>query len=211
MKSLLLIPALALAALPAQADVLLSNLAQPQRAVSPLNAQFWAAQSFTNDSSAHALQSVDALLSLSMHNPGTEFVAELHAEGGVSGIGAELTRFDFASDPTQAPTAIRLLPQQAVTLLPGQTYWLVVGEHFSSDDHEYLGWTYAEGNASTGAGHFGAFGFSTDGGASWSASSFDTPNPFQMAVNVSAVPEPAAWLLMPAGLALLALRRRRAA
>lgn len=207
MKKPLLLSIVLLAAA-ARAEVLLSNLEQPSRATSELGAQFWAAQSFTNDASAHALLSIDTLLNVHARQAGTVFVAELHAQGGISGVGGLLTSFSFAADPEPLPTPIRLLPATAVTLQPGQTYWLVIGEHFTSDDREYLGWTYAKGNASTGAGRLGAFGYSSDAGASWTASSFDTPNPYQMAIHVAAVPEPAACVLMVAGLGLLALRRR---
>jgi len=49
---------------------------------------------------------------------------------------------------------------------------------------------------------------------SWSASTFDTPNPFRLAVNVSApvtaVPEPSSLLLTALGLvALMATRAAR--
>ena len=99
-----------------------------------------------------------------------------------------------------------------MSLAAGTTYWLVIGERHGSLDTEYLGWSYAEGNASAGPGTLGAFGYSTDGGMSWSASSFDTPNPFRLAVNVSApvtaVPESSSMLLTAIG--LLALLARRA-
>jgi len=202
---------MALAATTAQADVLVSNLAQPERAFSELTSLFWAAQSFVTDGSSHPLQSIDAMLGTSAYRgDDTEYVAELHASGpGI--IGSLLTTFSFGSTPSGAPTAISLLPDSGVTLAAGTTYWLVVGERHGSLDSEYLGWSYADGNASTGPGSLGAFGYSTDGGMSWSASTFDTPNPFRLAVNVApvaAVPEPSSIALMALGLmALLAMRR----
>jgi hypothetical protein len=201
--------AMALAASCAQADVLVSNLAQPERSFSELSSLFWAAQSFTTDGSTHSLLSVDAMLgSGAYRGDDTEVVAELHASGpGI--IGSLLTTFSFGSMPSGAPSAISLLPDSGVTLAAGTTYWLVMGERHGSLDSEYLGWSYAEGNASTGPGSLGAFGYSTDGGMSWSASTFDTPNPFRLAVNVaSPVPEPSSVALMALGLlALLAMRR----
>jgi hypothetical protein len=201
--------ALALAAAGAQADVLVSNLAQPERSFSELTSLFWAAQSFTTDGSVHSLSSIDAMLGTSaLRGDDTEVVAELHASGpGI--IGSLLTSFSFGSMPSGAPTPISLLPTSGVTLSAGTTYWLVLGERHGSLDTEYLGWSYADGNASTGPGSLGAFGYSTDGGTSWSASTFDTPNPFRLAVNVaSPVPEPSSVALMALGLmALLAMRR----
>lgn len=201
--------AMALAASCAQADVLVSNLAQPQRSFSELTSLFWAAQSFTTDGSAHSLLSIDAMLGASaLRGVNTEYVAELHASGPDI-IGSLLTSFSFGSTPSGAPTSISLLPTSDVSLAAGTTYWLVLGERHGSLDTEYLGWSYAEGNASIGPGTLGAFGYSHDGGMSWSASTFDTPNPFRLAVNVaSPVPEPSSMVLMALGLwALLAMRR----
>jgi hypothetical protein len=201
--------AMALAASCAQADVLVSNLAQPERSFSALTSLFWAAQSFTTDGSAHSLLSIDAMLGTSaFRGDDTEYVAELHASGpGI--IGSLLTTFSFGSMPSGAPSFISLLPTSGVSLEAGTTYWLVMGERHGSLDSEYLGWSYAEGNACIGPGTLGAFGYSTDGGTSWSASTFDTPNPFRLAVNVaSPVPEPSSMALMALGLlALLAMRR----
>ena len=206
---------MALAATTAQADMLVSNLAQPERAFSELTSLFWAAQSFVTDGSNHTLLSIDAMLGTgARRGDDTEFVAELHAAGpGI--IGSRLTSFSFGSTPSGAPTDISLLPTSGVTLAAGTTYWLVMGERPGSLDSEYLGWSYADGNASTGPGSLGAFGYSTDGGMSWSASTFDTPNPFRLAVNVApvtAVPEPSSTVLMALGLvALLAMRGVRRA
>ena len=194
------------AATASQADVLVSNLAQPQRSFSELTSLFWAAQSFTTDGNSHSLQSIDAMLGTSVtRGDDTEYVAELH-ENGPGIIGSLLTTFSFGSMPSGAPTSISLLPTSGVMLAAGTTYWLVLGERHGSLDSEYLGWSYAEGNASAGPGMLGAFGYSTDGGASWSGSTFDTPNPFRLAVNVapvSAVPEPSSMALMALGLVVL--------
>lgn len=206
---------MALAATTAQADMLVSNLAQPERAFSELTSLFWAAQSFVTDGSNHPLLSIDAMLGTgARRGDDTEFVAELHAAGpGI--IGSLLTSFSFGSTSSGSPTDISLLPTSGVTLAAGTTYWLVMGERHGSLDSEYLGWSYADGNASTGPGSLGAFGYSTDGGMSWSASTFDTPNPFRLAVNVApltAVPEPSSTVLTALGLvALLAMRRVRRA
>jgi hypothetical protein len=169
--------AMALAAAGAQADVLVSNLAQPERGFSELTSQFWAAQSFVTDGNSHLLLSIDGMLGTgARRGDDTELVAELHASG--SGIiGSLLTSFSFGSTPSGAPAAISLLPDNGVTLAAATTYWLVMGERHGSLDTEYLGWSYADGNATTGSGSLGAFGYSTDGGMSWSASTFDTPIP----------------------------------
>ena len=53
-------------------------------------------------------------------------------------------------------------------------------------------------NAYSGSGSFGAYGYSDDHGVSWNA--FGTDNPYHMAVDVSAVPEPTTWALFATGL-----------
>lgn len=195
----------------ANADLLVGNLDQPTRAISALNSNFWAAQSFvTGDGDELRLTSIDALLSASaLAEAGTEYVAELH-QSGPGAIGALLTTLSFADGVGATPQAVSLLPDAPVTLAADTTYWLVLGERHGSLDTEFLGWSYAHGNGQSGAGTLGAFGYSSDGGASWNASTFDTPNPYQMAVYVSAVPEPSSVAMSIAGLALLLAIRRRA-
>lgn len=196
-----LLAASMLAALPlvSQADVVISNLGEPPRDTTEISTALWAAQSFSTGASGGALTAIDLVLGNLLGTPG--IVAELRAASG-SSLGVTLTALNFGSVTSAAPVVTAFTPASAVNLAPNTTYWIVMGASGAGS----FGWTYAEGNGSTGAGALLQYAYSSDLGANWDA--FGTDNPYYVQVSVSAVPEPAsAWLLL-AGAALLAAARR---
>jgi hypothetical protein len=156
--------AMALAAAGAQADVLVSNLAQPQRAFSELTSQFWAAQSFVTDGGSHALLSIDAMLgSGARRGDDTELVAELHASGpGI--IGSLLTSFSFGRHALgrarRHPAAARQRRDAG-----GRHHLLAgAGREARQPGRRIPGLVVCRRQRHTGPGSLGAFGYSTDGG-----------------------------------------------
>jgi hypothetical protein len=110
--------------------------------------------------------------------------------------------------PTYAFTPVAFAAPSAVTLLSGQRYWFVLGDN-TLDAGPDLRWAVMEPNAppANGAASLLGYGFSLDGGASWSASS--TFN--AVSIQANPVPEPQTLALMLAGLGVVlgvALRRR---
>jgi hypothetical protein len=195
--------ALALGSFDAHAVVLVSNLDQPTQAMTliPTDAG-WAAQSFVTDGSGYALLSVDVLLGKLVVQP--SLTAELHA-GGITSVGALLATFGAFTVPAGSPTAVTLATTLPVALAANTTYWVVLGTAGVGS----FGWSYAKGGGTTGAGSLGNYAYSSNAGASWG--SFNSDDPYQIRVNVSAVPEPSAFALWAGGLAALGFvgRRRR--
>jgi hypothetical protein len=186
---------------PAQAVTLVSNIGEQIRATTTLDSSLWAAQSFVNDGSVWSLSNIRAVLGGEADNP--TLVAELY-KGTTSG--ALLTSFTLPG--LSGGQSIRtLLPHNAVTLTPGDTYWLVLGVIGGGS----FGFSYAEGNNQTGLGAIGGYQYSFDQGGSWG--SIGSDNPYLFEVNVAAlgaIPEPAGWAMMIVGFAMIgAVARRR--
>lgn len=193
--------ALAMSA-PASAVVLLSNLSEPIRATTTIAYGLWAAQGFVNDGTTSSLVSIRTVLGQGAGMPGA--FAELR-QGSTTG--ALLTTFVMPA-LAGADSVRTLAPVSAVSLMPGETYYLLMGALGTGT----FGWSYAEGNASTGPGAFANYEYSTDQGASWA--NFGADNPYLMEIEVRpsvAVPEPATWLMLIAGFGAVggAMRRRR--
>jgi hypothetical protein len=189
------------AALPCAAAVLVGNLDQPTRATTivPID-QGWAAQSFATGAASEVLSAIDVLVGLRSGTP--VVVAELHADSA-DGPGALLATFSVPLLPSGTPQPVALTPDIAAVLAPFSTYWLVMGTSGAGA----FGWSYAQGNASNGPGALGAYAYSPDQGASWSG--FGTDNPYQLQVEVSAVPEPANAAMLALGLGLLGVQTWR--
>lgn len=193
----------------AEAAVLVSNLDQPRRDASIIQANPtglvplpWGAQSFVTDGNAYHLDTITVMLGDVISDPTPVF--ELHADSGSSttpgALIASLTLSGGTIDDG-APKALTLAPVGSPTLAASTTYWLVVGALGVGS----FTWEYAEGNGQSGAGGLGNYAYSDDQGASWD--NFGADNPFKLAVNVSAVPVPGMAVLF--GGAVLGLLRRR--
>lgn len=181
----------------ANAVVLVSNIAEPIRATTAVDSELWAAQSFVNDGQTWSLTSIRTVLGGESTSPNA--VIELR-EGTVSG--ALLST--FAPPTLSGPQSITTItPASAVSLSPGQTYWLIFGVAGQGG----FGWSYAEGNGQTGTGSLGAYAYSFDQGANWG--SFGTDNPYLIEVNVAVIPEPATWLMLIGGFAAAGMVTRR--
>lgn len=193
----------------AEAAVLVSNLDQPRRDASVIQANPtdlvplpWGAQSFVTDGNAYTLDSIEAVLGDRVGDPTA--VLELHADNGSSTApGATLATFSLGGAPISsgAGATMTLTPVGATALAASTTYWLVMGV---LGDGSFT-WEYAEGNVQSGPGGLGNYAYSDDQGASWA--NFGADNPFKIAVNVSAVPVPGMALLF--GGAVLGLLKRR--
>lgn len=190
-------------AIPADPDVLVSNLAEPVRDLDEIGPVLWSAQSFETDGRTHLL---------------TDIGAWVGGESGVSGAFAELR----AAAPTgemdlspaglitplalpdlTGPRSVRsFVPLSSVVLSPNTRYYVLMG----GVGPGFFEWSYAEGNAQVGAGTLAAFQHSEDAGASWPILGVENP----LHLQVRTVPEPAAvatWLCGVAG--CFGLRRRR--
>jgi hypothetical protein len=176
---------------PARAgDVLIDNLGEKTRDRSeialgmPLPViDLWAAQVFTAD----AIYSLDLIqVILSEATKGCIAVAELRT--GPAYPEPLVATFTLSSLPTGPDEIVTLIPDAPVLLVPGETYWLVMGQ---VEDPGLFKFAYAEGNNWIGPGAFGSYSYSFDQGATWI--DFGADNPYQMRVEVSPIVPPACY------------------
>jgi hypothetical protein len=181
----------------ARADVLVSNVEVPIRAVTILSQDLWAAQAFNTDGSSYELDAIEVLLGSLIGTP--TLVAELHADAA-GRPGSTLATFPIAGIEAGVP-AVFTLAGSPVALNANSAYWLVLGATGAGS----FGWGYAEGNAQAGPGSLGGYTYSSDSGASWGA--VGTDNPYNLRVSVSAVPEAPTQAMLLLGLLCLAWRK----
>lgn len=183
-----------------QAEVLLSNLAEPTRDTTAVSDVLWAAQSFFNDGDSHHLTNIRAVVGGASGDP--DVLAELR-EGSTTGT--LLSTFALPSFGG-AYSARTFTPLSNVTLNPGGTYFFILGVTGGG-----FGWSYAKGNNQVGTASFGQYEYSDNQAATWT--NFGADNPYLVEVNVGSVPEPGVWgmMILGFGLAGTAVRRRRGA
>ena len=180
-----------------RADVLISNIDVPIRGVTTVSQDLWAGQSFATDGQTYKLTSIDLRLGALAGAP--SLVAELHADAAGS-PGSTLASYLLAGIGAGAP-ALFTMPGSFLDLSANTTYWIVLG----ATGRGSFGWAYAEGNSQAGPGSIGAYRYSSDAGGSWGGAGTD--NPYNVRINVAAVPEPQTVTLILLG--LLGLRACR--
>ena len=183
--------------LPARADVLVSNIDVPISAVTVVSQDLWAAQSFSTDGSAYKLNSIEVLLGAINGNPA--LVAELHADAAGT-PGSILASIPLAGIGAGAPSNVKLAGS-SLELSANTPYWLVLG----ATGNGSFGWAYALGNVQTGPGSLGGYAYSPNAGAAWDP--FASYDPYNLRVNVSAVPEVSTSVLLLMGLLGMAWRK----
>lgn len=202
--ALALLPTLLLALPAAHADTLVDNLSQPYNATTTVTSVLWSAQSFVTGSDAVRLLSIEIPIGESLGGP--SIFAELHADAGPMQVGAMLTSF-VLPEVSAGALEIELLPTmptRELDLAPDTIYWVVLGVVGAGS----FGWSYAQGNASSGPGSLANYSYSSDGGSSWLT--FGNDDPYHIRVNVSPIPEPGSAALLFSGLlAIGSLYRRR--
>jgi len=191
---------------PAQADVLLSNLGEPVRDFNTLDSLLWAAQSFETDANSYNLTNIMALVG-----------GELGSSGGFAQLRSSTATGDMDTSAggllltftlpglAGARSPRTFTPIGALLLAASTRYYFVLGATGPGS----FEWSYAEGNGSIGPGSFTQFEYTFDGGVNWG--SFDNENPFHLQVNVTpeAVPEPSSSTLLFGSAMVLLLAGRR--
>jgi len=184
--------------LPAQGTIYLSNLDYTSVTNTVVGNDSWRAADFRTgtNSLGYTLNSIKLLMDPASGNP-SGFNVMLYSGGSVPGnyLGSL-----SGSDP--ATGGVFTYAASSLTLLPATFYYVVLTSGTSVADGAY-NWSVASVGQSTvsdgwrlGGGYFG----SSDG-ASWTPY---RPNPFQFAVDATAIPEPAFCALV--GLGLVGLR-----
>ncbi|CAN5477091.1 hypothetical protein BH09PLA1_BH09PLA1_11030 [soil metagenome] len=167
----------------ASADVLISNLAEPYRAATPItNPQYWGAQSFYVDAQAYSLSWIEALVGEAVDAP--DVIAELRSadvNGQIDQSPAGLLTAFIPPDVTGARSARVFTPVSAVTLAPSTQYWFIMG----CSNQGVFDWGYADTGLWNGPGAFGNYADSSTGGGEWDYRSNDFPYFLRVNVNES--------------------------
>jgi len=176
---------------PAMSDVLVSNLAEPERAATPIGNNpnpmlppdmgpwYWAAQSFTTDNMSYFLTSVDVIAGEASDTPPPEIYAALYTDD-MGAIGSYIGNFNVTTDLLGAHSVRSFEPFDTIPLAPDTTYWFVMGV-FNPGDGTYF-WYYADSQLFEGPGVIGAFADSDDSGANWN---YADVRPYFIQVNVT--------------------------
>lgn len=188
---------------PAYGATIANNLGAPPFMSVPTTASGWAAQSFITDANTYTLNSITLLMgALNSGDTGTlalysgnalptTFVADLVSPGSYTTI-----------------TAPNVFTTPGISLAANTTYWAVL-----SSTSGVLSWAYTLSLAGSGVAFNVASALSGNSGGSWSVSA---TQPFQDSVSATvsgagSTPEPSTALLFAAGLAAVAVARKKLA
>jgi hypothetical protein len=198
----------ALLAPPARAGILVSNLAEPERAFNTLDSKVWASQGFETDANGYTLTDIKAIVGDVSGSAGAFAQIRGSTLSGDMDTSASGLLSTFTVPSLTGPHSARTFtPTSVVTLAPSTRYYFELGAT-GTGSYE---WSYAQGNGSTGPGSFSQYEYSFDGGATFG--SFGTADPFHLQIDVTpsvaVVPEPSSiTLLLSGGLAVMLIRRR---
>jgi hypothetical protein len=174
---------------PARAHILANNVNEGTGYTESVSSTDWLGTSFTTDSRAWNLTSVDLSIDLYGGNP-QDIVVRLFSDdtsGGPTQPGVPLATLEFAGNVSWLLTRF---VSEGVVLDPLKHYWIVVSTPAGTSGD----WEYAWTNFGGGVGFLTDWASSGDAGASWLTSS---GQPMTMRVNA----EPAPWTSLGPGLA----------
>lgn len=155
-----------------------------------------------------------ALVTLAGYNQTEQTHAAVHRDdGGKPGELLASLGTRVLIDPSQAYPLVPAAPvtwttETPVVLQGGGTYWFVLNDptQYSEFGIPFVHWTVMQSRAApTGVGTLAGYRYSVDGGATWNTSG--VYNAVQ--IQVTAVPEPQALVMMLAGLGLIGVFVRR--
>lgn len=180
--------------------VAFDNLGNPSADNSSANDSIWLAQQFTTNNQSYSLISVTLLM---QRNSGSgEATVEIWSNSG-GDPGSQMYSFNGAGTYFPTLTNTSFIAPAGGILAANSTYWLVL----KGDAANEFGWSYSSIDSGSG------FGFSTEWRMGevgkldfWSGSN---TQPFQMQLNVQAVPEPSSMVLLGMGMSAMGMAYRR--
>lgn len=170
------------------ADVIVSNLAEPLRASTPIGNNpnpvpppddgpwYWGAQSFVTDEVSYRLVSAEVMVGGGSTNPAPIVIAELWSDdqGTLGTLITTLTPPDVSGGISPQS----MLPESPVTLEPNTAYWVLLGVQNPGEGTFF--WSYANSNEDIGPGVLFWYGAAPDSGVTWL---YGTDFPYFLQVN----------------------------
>lgn len=191
---------------PAQGTLFVSNLGQTPTGSAAIGSDSWIAQEFfiiATDPNSYSLDSIQLLLNPASGSP-NEFNVSIYS---ASPSGAPQNNLGSLNGPTDPSTpGIFTYTTSGVTLSPGVGYFVIATAGTPAAQGAYT-WSATQGVTRNGNYVIEDVYYSSTDGSSWA--SHVRQNVFQLAVNGTAIPEPATLVLAGLGLAALSFWRRK--